>query len=75
LKLQEAGLVPNSQDCVEGYPAMIFQEGDFVWHETSGEEASLAHITEVDFELYILVDVRTDEQFCFSPDNLKPFDS
>jgi hypothetical protein len=53
---------------------MIFQEGDIVWYETSGEEALLACITEVDFELYILVDVRTDEEFCSFPDNLKPFD-
>jgi hypothetical protein len=73
MKLQEAGLV--SQDSVEDYPDMIFQEGDAVWHETSGEEAHLARITEVDFELCILVDMMTGEEFLSVPDNLKAFES
>jgi hypothetical protein len=42
---------------------MIHHKREVVWCEASGEEQRLARISEVDFELYILVDVKTDEEF------------
>jgi hypothetical protein len=42
---------------------MIYQKGEVVWYEASDEEPRLARISEVDFELYILVDVKTEEKF------------
>jgi hypothetical protein len=67
-------LVTNSQYNEDEYYDMIFQEGaDVVWYESSGEEAHLACI--VDFELYVLADVRKDEHFLSFPEILKPFDS
>jgi hypothetical protein len=42
---------------------MAFHEREVVWFDASGEEPCLARIYEVDFELYILVDVKPDEEF------------
>jgi hypothetical protein len=75
LNLQEAKQVPNSQDGVEEDLDMILQEGGVVWHEAYGEEVRFACITKVDFELCLLVDVKTDEELRCFPFNLKLFDS
>jgi hypothetical protein len=61
MKLQGAGRAPASQDSLEEEPVMVFQEGEVVHHDASGEEPRLAQISEVDFELYTLADVKTDE--------------
>jgi hypothetical protein len=75
VKHQESGKVPDSHDSVEEEPDMVFQEGEVVWYDASGEEPHLVRISEVEFELYILVDVKADEEFCSFPENLKHFDS